>query len=374
MADQEPGAAPVQPRPAARCRYDLVSLGEIMLRLDPGEGRVRTARGFRAWEGGGEYNVARGLRRCFGMRTAVVTAFADNEVGRLLEDLVLQGGVDTSFVRWLPYDGIGRAVRNGINFTERGFGVRGAVGTSDRGHTAASQLRADDIDWDHLFGTLGVRWLHTGGIYAALSETTPDTIEAAMSAARRHGTVVSYDLNYRPSLWKAVGGQSRAQEVNRRLAGYVDVMIGNEEDFTASLGFEVPETDASLVELDVANFRRMIDEVTEAYPNFRVVATTLRTVRTATVNDWGAVAWSRPTGFVEATHRAGLEILDRVGGGDSFASGLVYGLLESGDLAVAVEYGAAHGALAMTTPGDTSMVNLKEVEALVRGAGARVQR
>ncbi|MDQ7904747.1 sugar kinase [Phytohabitans sp. ZYX-F-186] len=360
-------------RPAEECRYDLVSLGEVMLRLDPGEGRVRTARSFRAWEGGGEYNVARGLRRCFGMRTAVVTAFADNEVGRLLEDLVLQGGVDTSFVKWLPYDGIGRAVRNGLNFTERGFGVRGAVGTSDRGHTAASQLRPDDVDWDHLFGTLGARWLHTGGIYAALSETTPAVIETAMSAARRHGTIISYDLNYRPSLWKAVGGKERAQEVNRRLARYVDVMIGNEEDFTASLGFEVPETDESLSTLEVANFRRMIEEVTKEYANFAVVATTLRTVRTATVNDWGAIAWADGA-FAEATHRPGLEILDRVGGGDSFASGLVYGLLTSGDLATAVEYGAAHGALAMTTPGDTSMASRKEVEALMRGAGARVQR
>jgi 2-dehydro-3-deoxygluconokinase len=364
----------LQIRPADECRYDLVSLGEIMLRLDPGEGRVRTARSFRVWEGGGEYNVARGLRRCFGLRTAVVTAFADNEVGRLLEDLVLQGGVDTSLVKWLPYDGIGRAVRNGLNFTERGFGVRGAVGTSDRGHSAASQLRPDDVDWDHLFGDLGVRWLHTGGIYAALSETTPQTMEAAMAAASRHGTVISYDLNYRPSLWKAIGGQTKAQEVNRRLARYVDVMIGNEEDFTASLGFSVPDTSESLDELEVANFRRMIEEVTKEYANFQVVATTLRAVRSATVNDWGAVAWSPPTGFVEATHRAELEILDRVGGGDSFASGLIYGLMTFGDLRTAVEYGAAHGALAMTTPGDTSMATLKEVEALVRGAGARVQR
>ncbi|MFS8480011.1 MAG: sugar kinase [Micromonosporaceae bacterium] len=361
-------------RPAAECRYDLVSLGEVMLRLDPGEGRVRTARAFRVWEGGGEYNVARGLRRCFGLRTGVVTAFADNDVGRLLEDFILQGGVDTSLIKWVPYDGVGRTVRNGLNFTERGFGIRGAVGISDRGHTAASQLRPDDVDWEHLFGTLGVRWLHTGGIFAALSDTTPETIEAAMHAARRHGTIVSYDLNYRPSLWKAIGGQQRAQEVNRRLARYVDVMIGNEEDFTAALGFAVPDTDESLSHLEVANFRRMIEAVTKEYDNFTVVATTLRTVRTATVNDWGAIAWSAPTGFVEATHRPGLEILDRVGGGDSFASGLIYGLLEIGDLATAVEYGAAHGALAMTTPGDTSMASRAEVEALVRGASARVQR
>jgi len=358
-------------RPAGECRHDLISLGEVMLRLDPGEGRVRTARAFRVWEGGGEYNVARGLRRCFGLRTAVVTAFADNEVGRLLEDLVLQGGVDTSLIRWMPYDGIGRAVRNGLNFTERGFGVRGAVGTSDRGHTAASQLAPDDVDWDDLFGAQGVRWLHTGGIYAALSETSARTAEAAMSAARRHGTVVSYDLNYRPSLWKAVGGPERAREVNRRLAGLVDVMIGNEEDFTAALGFAVPDTDESLSDLDAANFKRMIETVTAEYANFRVVATTLRTVRSATVNDWGAVAWADGA-FVEATHRTGLSILDRVGGGDSFASGLIYGLLTGADLQAAVEYGAAHGALAMTTPGDTSMATKREVEALMRGVGARV--
>jgi 2-dehydro-3-deoxygluconokinase len=360
-------------RPAEECRYDLVSLGEVMLRLDPGEGRIRTARGFRVWEGGGEYNVARGLRRCFGMRTAIVTAFADNDVGRLLEDLILQGGVDTSFITWVTYDGIGRTVRNGLNFTERGFGVRGAVGVSDRGITAASQLRPEDVDWEHLFGTLGVRWLHTGGIYAALCETTPDVIEAAMAAARRHGTVISYDLNYRPSLWQAIGGKERAQAVNRALARYVDVMIGNEEDFTASLGFAVPDTASDLSTLEVANFRAMIEEATKEYATFKVVATTLRTVRSATVNDWGAIAWSEG-GFVEATHRANLEILDRVGGGDSFASGLIYGLMTFGDLATAVEYGAAHGALAMTTPGDTSMANLKEVEALVKGGSARVQR
>jgi len=361
-------------RDADACRYDALALGEVMLRLDPGDGRVRTARQFQAWEGGGEYNVARGLRRCFGLRTAVVTALADNDVGRLIEDLMLTGGVDTSMVRWVPYDGIGRTVRNGLNFTERGFGVRGAVGCSDRGNSAASQMRAGDVDWDHVFGTLGVRWLHTGGIFAGLSETTPDVVEEAMVAAKRHGTVVSYDLNYRPSLWKAIGGQARAQEVNRRLARYVDVMIGNEEDFTACLGFAVPDTSADLTSLEAANFQKMIGEVTTAYPNFAVVATTLRGVSSATVNDWGAIAWSAATGFVEATHRPGLEIFDRVGGGDSFASGLIYGLMCLGDLARAVEYGAAHGALAMTTPGDTSMASLAEVERLVKGAGARVQR
>jgi 2-dehydro-3-deoxygluconokinase len=361
-------------RDRAECHYDAVSLGEVMLRLDPGAGRVRTTRRFQVWEGGGEYNVTRGLRRCFGLRTAVVTAFADNEVGRLVEDLILTGGVDTSLIRWRPYDGTGRTVRNGLNFTERGFGVRGAVGVSDRGHTAASQLAPGDIDWEHIFGRLGARWFHTGGIFAGLSPTTPEVVEEAMAAARRHGTVISYDLNYRPSLWSAVGGQASARQVNQRLARYVDVMLGNEEDFTAALGFPVPDSDPELTTLPVAGFQRMIGEVTAAYPDLAVVATTLRAVRSATVNDWGAIAWSEPTGFVQATDRPGLEILDRVGGGDSFASGLIYGLLERGDLANAVEYGAAHGALAMTTPGDTSMATLAEVERLAAGGGARVRR
>ncbi len=366
--------SPLEIRPAEECRYDLVALGEIMLRLDPGEGRIRTARSFQVWEGGGEYNVARGLRRCFGLRTAVVTAFADNEVGRLLEDFVLQGGVDASLVRWVPGGGSGRSVRNGLNFTERGFGVRGALGVSDRGNTAASQLRRGDVDWEHLFGTLGVRWFHTGGIFAALSETTPDVVAEAVEAASRHGAVVSYDLNYRPSLWKEIGGVERAREVNRRLAAHVDVMLGNEEDFTACLGLEVDGVDEHLAELDGSSFRAMIERASAEFPNFAVVATTLRTVRSATVNDWSAIAWSRTGGFVEATARPGLEILDRVGGGDSFASGLIYGLLEYGDLHLATEYGCAHGALVMTTPGDTSQARLEEVEALVKGASARVQR
>ncbi|WP_136518056.1 MULTISPECIES: sugar kinase [Cellulomonas] len=361
-------------RPAAETRYDAVSLGEVMLRLDPGEGRIRTARQFRAWEGGGEYNVARGLRRAFGLRAAVVTALADNEVGRLVEDFMLQGGLDTQFVRWVPYDGVGRAVRNGLNFTERGFGVRGAVGVSDRGHTAASQLKPGDVDWEHLFGELGVRWFHTGGIFAALSDSAAETVIEAVTVAHEHGTVVSYDLNYRPSLWKAVGGQARAQEVNREIAPHIDVMIGNEEDFTASLGFEVEGVDENLSDLEVDKFAAMIEKVAATYPNFQVIATTMRTVRTATVNDWGAIAWSRASGLVQATHRPGLEILDRVGGGDSFASGLAFGLLDGQPLQTAVEYGAAHGALAMTTPGDTTMATKAEVLKLAGGGSARVDR
>ncbi|HEY8232338.1 MAG TPA: sugar kinase [Vicinamibacteria bacterium] len=360
-------------RPAAECRFDLVSLGEVMLRLDPGDTRIHTTRSFQAWEGGGEYNVARGLRRCFGLRTALVSAFVDNPVGRLLEDLILQGGVDQSYVRWVADDGVGRTARNGLNFTERGFGVRAAVGSSDRGHTAVSQLQPGDVDWDRIFGAEGARWLHTGGIFAALSETTPLVAKEAMAAARKRGTLVSYDLNYRASLWKSIGGKQRAQQVNRELAAHVDVMIGNEEDFTAALGFEVEGLDENLKALDPANFQKMIEQAKAAFPNFQAVATTLRAVRSASVNDWAAVVY---TGGKLYRSRAydGLEIWDRVGGGDSFASGLIYGFLAGKDPQWAVECGAAHGALAMTTPGDTTMASLAEVERVMKGVAARVQR
>jgi len=363
----------IQLRDPSQCEYDLLALGEIMLRLDPGESRIRCAREFKVWEGGGEYNVARGLRRCFGLKAAVGTAFTDNEVGRLIEDFILQGGVSTEFIKWLPFDGVGRVTRNGLNFTERGFGVRGAVGISDRGHTAASQLKAGDFDWDHIFGKVGVRWLHTGGIFAALSDTTPQLVLEAVKKAKQYGTVVSYDLNYRPSLWKSIGGQKRAQEVNKEIARYVDVMIGNEEDFTACLGFPVKGADENLLHLDVTAFKKMIETAVKAYPNFVATATTLRVAKTATVNDWAAIAWMDGK-FYESRRYTDLEILDRVGGGDSFASGFIYGLMATGDPQRAVDYGAAHGALAMTTPGDTSMAAKEEVENLIRGGGARVQR
>jgi 2-dehydro-3-deoxygluconokinase len=358
---------------ADSCAYDLLSLGEIMLRLDPGAGRIRTTREFQVWEGGGEYNVARGLRRCFGMRTAVATAFADNDVGRLLEDFVLQGGVDTQFIKWAKFDGIGRDVRNGLNFTERGYGMRGAVGIPDRGNTAASKLKPGDFDWDYIFGKLGVRWLHTGGIFAALSDTTPQLVIEAVKKAKEYGTCVSYDLNYRPSLWKSIGGIAKAQEVNREIAKYVDVMIGNEEDFTASLGFHVEGADEDLLHIEVGAFQNMIKTAVATYPNFQVVATTLRAAKTATINDWSAICY-KDGQFHESRKYPDLEIFDRVGGGDSFASGLIYGLMTTGDASVAVNYGAAHGALAMTTPGDTSMADKAEVEKLMKGGGARVQR
>jgi 2-dehydro-3-deoxygluconokinase len=357
----------------AECRWDLVSLGEVMLRLDPGAERIATTRWFRAWEGGGEYNVARGLKRCFGLDTAVVTALADNPVGRLVQDLIYQGGVDQSHLKWVKYDGVGRAVRNGLNFTERGFGVRAALGCSDRGHTAVAQLAPGDFDWERIFHQEGARWFHTGGIFAALSETTPLVAKAAMQAAKQQGVIVSYDLNYRESLWKSFGGQARAREVNRELAPYIDVMFGNEEDFTAALGFEVEGMDEHLSKLDVENFRRMIERVVAAFPNLKVVATTLRHAKTATVNDWGAVCYCEGE-LYQATRRESLEIYDRVGGGDSFASGLIYGLLTERGPQWAVDCGAAHGALAMTTPGDTSMATLAEVERVMKGAGARIAR
>jgi 2-dehydro-3-deoxygluconokinase len=291
-----------------------------------------------------------------------------------VEELILAGGVDTSLIRWFEDDGIGRSVRNGVNFTERGYGVRGAVGVSDRGHSAASQLVLDDRDWDHIFGDLGVRWLHTGGIYAGLSEESHRNVLAAVTAARKHGTRVSFDLNYRPSLWKSIGGQARAQEVNREIARHVDVMIGNEEDFTAALGFAVEGVGDDLSDLEADAFAAMIEQVSTDFDNLLVIATTMREVRTATVNDWGAIAWSRDSGIVQARHRERLEILDRVGGGDSFASGLVYGLISGESLQTAVDYGAAHGALAMTTAGDTSMATIDEVLKLAAGGNARVQR
>jgi 2-dehydro-3-deoxygluconokinase len=356
---------------ASECRFDEVSLGEVMLRLDPGEGRVHTTRTFQAWEGGGEYNVARGLRRCFGLRTAIVTALADNPVGRLVEDLMLQGGVDLSYLRWVPYDGVGRTVRNGLNFTERGFGPRGGVGCSDRGATAVSQLRAGDVDWRALFAA-GARWFHTGGIFCGLSEGTPAVARAAMEEARRTGTRVSYDLNYRDSLWRAIGGQPRAQEMNRALMPYVDVLFGNEEDFTAALGIEIPGVDPQYAALPTAGFRTAIDAVMKAYPNLSAVAVTLRTAHSASMNGWGALCRTRE-GFFEVPQRD-VAILDRVGGGDSFVSGFVYGLLAGKDPAWSLACGVAHGALAMSTPGDATMAALPEVLRAMQGPGARIDR
>lgn len=363
----------LQIRPADECRHDAVALGEVMLRLDPGEDRIRSARTFNVWEGGGEYNVIRGLSRVFGWRTSILTALVDNEVGHLVEGLMLAGGVDTSRVVWHDHDGIGRERRNGLNFTERGFGVRGAVGVSDRGHTAMSQLLPEELDLDALLAE-GVRWLHTGGICAGLSQRSGELVLDVVRRAREAGVVISYDLNYRPSLWQGIGGQVAAQEVNREIARHVDVMLGNEEDFTACLGFEVEGNAGGLDQLDWSGYEAMIARVAEEYPQLAVIGTTLREVHSASRNSWGAMAWSPATGVVRATQRDSIEILDRVGGGDSFASGLIHGLLAGEDLRRCVELGAAHGALAMTTPGDVSRATRREVEKLADGGSARVLR
>jgi 2-dehydro-3-deoxygluconokinase len=360
-------------RPASECRWDCAAFGEVMLRFDPGFGRVRNARSFQVWEGGGEYNVARAMRKCWGKRATVVTALPRNDLGLLVEDFIMQGGVDTSHLLWRDFDGLGRNTRVGLNFTEKGFGIRPARGCSDRGHSAASQIKPGEINWEKLFGEEGVRWFHTGGIFAALASNTAEAVIEAVEIARKHGTIVSYDLNYRASLWKSQGGKEGAQRVNRNIAQYVDVMIGNEEDFTACLGFEVEGLDEHISAIDPANFKKMIQTAVKQFPNFKVAATTLRNAKTATFNDWSAIVYAGGQ-FYQSVMRENLEIYDRVGGGDGFASGLIYGFLEEKGAQAAVEYGAAHGALAMTTPGDTSMVSVEEVEAAMKGKGARVIR
>jgi 2-dehydro-3-deoxygluconokinase len=359
--------------PNSNRRWDCLSLGEVMLRLDPGDMRIHTARHFQAWEGGGEYNVARGLRRCFGLRAAVATALADNPVGRLVEDFILQGGVDTSLIRWVPYDGVGRTVRNGLNFTERGFGVRAAAGCSDRGHTAISQVKPGDFNWESIFGPQnGSRWLHTGGIFAAISASTAEVAVEAMDAARKYGTPISYDLNFRDSLWKSIGGKAKAQEVNRTIVRKLDVLLGNEEDFSVMLGIAIKGVGEDFAELPIAGYEEMLREVAAAYPNLKLVASTLRTAQTASRNAWGAIALYEDK-IVYVPQRE-IDIFDRVGGGDSFASGLIYGMLAGKGIDWAIQCGVAHGALAMTTPGDTSMASLAEVERIMKGGSARIAR
>jgi len=366
-------------RPKEECKYAAVSLGEVMVRLNPNEGRVRTARIFTVSEGGGEYNVTRALKKVFGLNTAIVTALPDCEVGHLCEDLMMQGGLDLSYVVWFPFDGVGRKTRLGLNWTEKGYGVRSAKTEYDRGHTAASQLKRGDIDWDKIFKEDGAQWFHTGGIYAALSETTPEVIVEAMQAARKASTIISYDLNYRASLWKAIGGQEKAREINQRIAPLVDVMMGNEEDFSAALGYKVKGVDISK-RMDITQtegFRQMAQEVTKEYPNFKAVVTSLRNAKTALINDWGGIVYIKGK-FYEATPRRNLEVYDRVGMGDSFASGFIYALLSGKEPQEAVEFAAAHGALAGTTPGDTSMATLaevvKEIERAQKGGVARAAR
>jgi 2-dehydro-3-deoxygluconokinase len=339
-------------RDPEECAFDVVALGEVMLRLDPGDGRIRCASDFQAREGGGEYNVARALASCFGLRSAVITSLVDNEVGHLIDGLIRRGGVDTSMRQWLPFDGIGRTARNPLNFTERGFGLRNPHGVSDRGHSATSMLKPGDIDWDRLFGRAGVRCLHTGGIFTGLSSTTSLVAEEAMLAARRHGVLVCYDLNYRPSLWQDSGGITAARRVTERLLPLVDILIG--------VAPVVDDTDGS----DPRTRSEQVDRVRERFPRIACVAATRRTIHSASRNDWTAWGWCQRTGVLDARGHLDVEIFDRVGSGDGFAAGLLYGLLQGYELDRALNYGMAHGALVMTTAGDTSCAILQEVEDL----------
>jgi 2-dehydro-3-deoxygluconokinase len=339
MAD----AAGLALKPAADCRWDLVALGEVLLRLDPGADRIATARSFRAWAGGGEYNVARNLAHCFGRRTAIVTALADNPVGRLVEDLIREGGVDRSHVRWVPYDGVGRAARNGMYFAERGFGAR-AVACSDRGHSAVSQLVPGAIDWEQVFAREGARWFHTGGVFCGLSATTPEVAREAMAAARRCGTVVSYDLNFRESLWRARGGKAAADAVNAALVPLADVLFG-----------AGPE----------------LERVAREFPNLKLVATTLWSEARAGVCDWRTACHAG--GAVLRTPAREVPVLDRIGAGDAFAAGFIQALLDGKDPQAALECGAALGAHTMTTPGDSATATAADVDATARrAAGSRV--
>lgn len=356
--------SPLSVRGGSQTRYDVLALGEVMLRLDPGASRIRNARSFEVWEGGGEYNVARASAACFGLRAGVVTALVDNEIGQLIAGLIRRGGTDTSQIVWVPDDGIGRSARNGLNFTERGFGVRRAHGVSDRAHTAVSQLKPGDIDWDRLFGTVGARWFHTGGVFAGLTVDTADVAQEAMAAAARHGTVVSYDVNYRPSLWQGRGGAEAAIEVGRRLVKHADVLIGNEGHFGGLLGVPLP-TNGS----DQPNIHQIFEATQADFPHLSVIAATRRTEHSASRIDWGASVWDGDQVASSITHHD-LEVFDRVGGGDGFVAGLVAGILGGRDLGAATALGVAHGALAMTTPGDNSMAHHDEVEALAFGVPA----
>lgn len=358
--------------PADNRHWDCLALGEVMLRFDPGEERIRTTRHFRVWEGGGEYNVARGLRKTFGHTAAVLTALPRNDLGLLAEELILQGGVDTSHIVWRDHDGIGRNTRMGLNFTERGFGVRSALGLSDRANSAAAQIRPEEFDWDTLFGEGGTRWLHTGGIFAALSETTARATEAAVQAARRHGVIVSYDLNYRASLWNSHPDPDAARKANQAIVAQCDLLIGDEFSFASCLELEAGSNPRA-TPMDSGPADAACARAFEQYPNLGMIAFPLRDSRSASRNAWAGVLHTRES-RLESSLPIELDILDRVGGGDAFVSGLIHGLLGDYELQQALDFAVAHGALAMTTPGDNAMVSQTEVEAVARGETAAARR
>lgn len=345
----------------SECGWDLVSLGEVMLRFDPGDERIHTARTFRVWEGGGEYNVARNISKCFRQRAAIVTALADNQLGRLVEDLIQQGGVDVSEIVWRRTDGISRGVRNGMYFMERGFGVRPPTGCSDRGNTAVSQLKPGDIDWTSVFAKKGTRWFHTGGIFAGLSETTSQVAAEAMRAAKENDVVVSYDLNYRDSLWAERGGRDAADAVNRELLEFADVVFGVE-------GFH-----ACLADFPEGSFRRAASEMFERHPHLKIAATTLRDIRSASRHDLGGVCFANDN-VARAIEFIDVEVLDRVGSGDAFAAGFIYGLLSGSEPQESINLAVASAALSLASLGDGSSATLAEIERLAIGSDRRALR
>ena len=358
-------------RPASETELDLVSLGECMIRLSPpGHGRIEFATTFEVHVGGGEYNVAYALSR-LGLRTGWIGGLVDNPLGAVVRAHARGAGVDTSACLTLPYDGIGRKARMGLNFTEVGAGPRASITLYDRGYSATSLMKAGDVDWDDLFGRRGVRWFHTGGIFTCLSESTRAVTAEALEAARRHGVVVSYDLNFRSKLWDS----ATAIATTRPLVSYVDCLIGNEEDFQKVLGYEVEGVGATLDALPVESYKAMVRRVVADFPNLGLVGTTLREVTSATRNSWSAILYDRATdAFYKGPDFEQMEVEDRVGGGDGFASGFIYGFLTGSSPQEAVTLGTAHGALLQTTRGDTSQATLAELRAVASGAGARIVR
>jgi 2-dehydro-3-deoxygluconokinase len=355
-------------RDAKDSKFDLISLGECMVRLSPpGHGRIEFANTLEVCVGGGEFNVAYALAR-LGMRTAFASRIVDNPVGRIILNAARAVGVDVSNVVVAKYDGVGRADRIGLNFTEVGTGVRGSVTLYDRGHSAASNMKPGMIDFKQVFSQ-GIRWMHTGGIFAALGDGCAATLKDAVLAAKENGTIISYDLNFRSKLWSA----QKAQQVTKELVPHLDCLIGNEEDFQKVLGFEVEGVDENLSALDTSAYKRMVEKVVKAYPNIKVVGTTLREVKSGLVNNWSAILWSEGK-FYESRRYDNLEIEDRVGGGDGFSSGFAYGFLNGKTPQECVDLGAAHGALLQTTRGDTSQIDLEELTHVFKGGSARIKR
>ena len=356
-------------RDAKDCRFDLVSLGECMIRLSPpGYGRIEFAPVLEVWVGGGEYNVAYALAR-LGLRTGWVGGLNDSPMGRIVANHARSVGMDVSHAPVHRYDGVGRKDRIGLNFTEVGTSRRASVTLYDRGHSASANLMPGEVNWNKLFREEGVRWLHTGGIFAALSDSTRQVVAEAVKAAHEAGTIVSYDLNFRSKLWSS----RDAIATTKPLVPYVDCLIGNEEDFQKVLGYEVEGVDVEKGRLDTTAFKNMVNKVVKDYPNVKVVGTTLRGVKSALINDWSAILWTEGR-FYDGPNFENLEIEDRVGGGDGFASGFAYGFLTGRPPQDCVNLGVAHGALLMSTRGDTSQITLDELLHTAGGGSARIKR